>query len=96
MENIGNNVTLELGEMDFGETGASAVVLGGHTPLEKNTIHIRFTREGEAQVQIVEFPHSDDYREKKFALEPMSGVYTMELVFLPGSHFDFQFLQFVK
>lgn len=96
VENIGNNVTLELGEMDFGETGANAVVLGGHTPLEKNTIHIRFTREGETQVQIVEFPHSDDYREKKFALEPMPGVYTVELVFLPGSHFDFQFLQFVK
>lgn len=96
VENIGNNVTLELGEMDFGKKGANGVVIGGHTPLEKNTIHLRFTKEGETQVQIVEFPHSSDYEEKFFELEPLPGVSTVELVFLPGSHFDFQFLQFVK
>lgn len=96
VENIGNNVTLELGEMDFGEEGAGRVLLCGSTPLEKNTIHLRFTKEGETQVQIVEFTKSTDYEEQNFVLEPMPGCYSMEAVFLPGSNFNFHYIQFIK
>ncbi len=96
VEHIGNNVTLELGEMDFGEEGAGKVVICGHTPLAKNTIHIRFTKDGETQVQIVEFAKSADYEEQHFTLEPMPGRYNMEVVFLPGSNFNFHSIQFQK
>ncbi len=94
VENIGNNVTLELGEMNFGEKGAEKVTLCGFTPLEKNTIHIRFTRDGETQVQIVEFTKAADYEEQSFKLETVRGTYTVEVVFLPGSNFNFGYIQF--
>ena len=42
---IGNNVTLEYGDMDFGEEGACKVTVYGNTPLAVNTIHIHFTNE---------------------------------------------------
>lgn len=96
VEGIGNNVTLELGEMDFGTEGACEVVLCGYTPLEKNTIHIRFTASGETTTQIVEFAKSQTYEEQCFALEKVTGCYTVEAVFLPGSNFNFNYIQFKK
>lgn len=96
VEKIGNNVTLELGEMDFGKEGADMVTICGSTPLEKNTIHLRFTGDGETKVQIVEFTKSKDYENQSFTLEPVQGCYQVEAVFLPGSNFNFNHIRFEK
>ncbi len=94
VEKIGNNVTLELGEMDFRKAGVNLVTICGSTPLEKNTIHLRFTKDGETRVQIVEFTKSAEYEKQSFVLEPVQGCYQVEAVFLPGSNFNFNYIQF--
>ena len=55
---IGNNVSLEFDHMDFGEDGFEKLLICGRTPLEKNTIHVRFLdRNGIEIKQIAEFVH---------------------------------------
>jgi beta-galactosidase len=92
---IGNNVSLEYDQMDFGEKGATRLFLCGRTPLEKNTIHVRFLNEnGEESKQIAEFQYSDTYAVQEFALERVTGCNKIIFVFLPGSNFDFQWFYF--
>lgn len=92
---IGNNVSLVFDDMDFGETGATKLVISGQSPLDKNTLHVLFKgADGESR-QIVEFAYSEDYCEREFTLEPITGVQTVTFVFLPGSQFDFKWFQFV-
>ena len=96
VEKIGNNVTLRFEGMDFGEGGFSGLRICGRTPLEGNTIHIRIAREGEETVQLVEFPHVEEYTVKEFPLKGSGGACQVEFVFLPGSQFDFQWFQFIE
>lgn len=92
---IGNNVSLVFDDMDFGENGATKLVISGQSPLDKNTLHVLFKgADGESR-QIVEFAYSEDYCEREFTLEPITGVQTVTFVFLPGSQFDFKWFQFV-
>lgn len=94
---IGNNVSLEYDNMNFGETGFSKLLICGRTPLENNTIHIRFRGEdGEEVKQIAEFHHSDDYEVQEFTLAPVKGMQKVTFVFLPGCNFDFRYFRFVK
>ncbi len=94
VEEIGNNVSLEYGGMDFGSTGASRLVVYGRSPIDKNTIRIRFEHEeGESQ-QLVEFTRSEGYEERSFALEPVTGVQKVTFMFLPGSRFNFGWFRF--
>jgi beta-galactosidase len=94
VEEIGNNVSLEYGQMDFGSTGASRLVVSGRSPIDKNTIRLRFENdEGESQ-QLVEFTRSEGYEERSFVLEPVSGVQKVTFMFLPGSRFDFGWFRF--
>lgn len=93
---IGNNVTLEYTEMDFGEKGASEIEICGYTPMEKNTIQIRFSGNGGESTQIVEFLHAENPETQRFRLQPVSGVQNVSFVFLPGSNFDFCWFRFVK
>ena len=70
VEQIGNNVTLDFGELDFGPEGADAITIHGHTPLDRTMIQISFsTEEGEYREQ-VEFMGSEGYGEAVFALQP--------------------------
>ena len=95
IEGIGNNVSIEYENMDFGEKGLSGVTVCGRTALPSNTIHIRFFKEdGEAVNQIIEFPHSEEYTEKQFALESVKGSCKVGFIFLPGCDFDFKWFQF--
>lgn len=92
---IGNNVTLVFREMDFGEQGAKSLTICGSTGLEQNTIHVRFQNQaGEEDNQIVEFRRSLELTEMRFELSPVYGKQTVMFVFLPGSRFDFDWLQF--
>lgn len=94
IEDIGNNVSIVFDHMDFGEKGLSKLILCGHSPLDKNTIHVRFHgKEGDI-MEIIEFPYSETYVEREFDLSPVTGEQTVTFVFLPGSQFDFQWFHF--
>lgn len=94
VEGIGNNVTLEYGRMDFGAEGATKLVVYGRSPIEKNTIHLRFSSEEGENSQIVEFLHAEDYEERVFTLEKVTGEQKVSFIFLPGSNFDFGWFRF--
>lgn len=93
---IGNNVTVVYENMNFTEA-AESVTISGNTPLEKNTIHILFTdQNGKSCRSVVEFMGTGEYSEQTFSLEGIRGEGKIELVFLPGSHFDLAWLRFNK
>ncbi|WP_438444078.1 glycoside hydrolase family 2 TIM barrel-domain containing protein [Gorillibacterium sp. sgz5001074] len=94
VEGIGNNVSLVFEQMDFGAAGASRLTVCGRTPLDKNTIHVRFAGpEGESN-QLVEFAGTGEYAERTFELERVTGIQTVTFIFLPGSSFDFGWFRF--
>lgn len=100
VEGIGNNVTLEFENMDFGGEGASRIVIKGWTPLPVNTIHIRFNPEngGEVQARMAEFQKDTDgeYKQQTFTFEKISGKGRLDLVFLPGCQFYLESIRFRK
>lgn len=102
---IGNNVTVVYENMNFGPEGADRVTLWGSSPLSHNTIHIHFTDEsGEMTSRALEVPGGEtvdppgrglrEYKPRTFELEPLRGRGTLELIFLPGSNYDLESLQF--
>ncbi|KKI91550.1 glycoside hydrolase [Bacillus sp. SA1-12] len=96
VEGIGNNVSLELEEMDFTNEGASKLIIYGRSPIDKNTLHIRFaSNEGETN-QLIEFAYSEEYAERVFELDKITGVQKVTFIFLPGSNFDFGWFRFEK
>lgn len=96
IESIGNNVTIEFENMNFGEDGFSKIVICGRSRNEGNSINVRFSSEAGSVSQIVEFPHTDDYVEMEFKLNPVQGKQKVFFVFLPGSNFDFKWFEFIK
>ncbi|NLZ81321.1 MAG: DUF4982 domain-containing protein [Clostridiales bacterium] len=96
IKDIGNNVSIEFDNMDFGVNGASKLVICGHSPLDKNTIQIRFSGENEDTAQLIEFIYSDDYLEREFSLIPITAKGKITFVFLPGCQFDFNCFQFLS
>lgn len=96
IEKIGNNVTLEFHDMDFGEQGAGAITVSYRSSLELNPIQIRFTGEGVNSIQVVEAEQREEYGEQTFGIETLRGKGKLEFIFLPGSCFDFQWFQFQK
>jgi len=96
VEEIGNNVSLVFGGMDFGEAGASRIVICGRSPIDRNTIHIRFAGPDGEQARAIEFTASNGYEERVFELEPVAGVRDVTFVFLPGSRFDFGWFRFER
>lgn len=94
VEEIGNNVSLEFEEMNFGEKGAEKLTVWGRAAKGNNTIHVRFFDGNNESKQIVEFPEGNEYTSQTFALTPVTGTVTVTFVFMPGSCFDFQAFQF--
>lgn len=94
---IGNNVTLEYENMHFGEKGCHEITICGHSPIELNTIHVRFYCEDGTEVnQIIEFPYSDDYQELTFPIDGFKGSGKVNFIFMPGSKFDFRWFRFAN
>ena len=94
VEGIGNNVTIDFGELDFGADGATHILLGGRTPLDRTMIQISFqTTSGEHRQQVA-FSASSEYRTEIFPLQPVKGRARVRFIFLPGSQFDFSSFQF--
>ena len=93
---IGNNVTIEYTDMDFGERTCVVIEITGRSPIEKNTIHVRASNGTNETLNIAEFTYSDDYVTKRFPVNVLSGSQTVTLLFLPGSNFDLKGIRFVK
>lgn len=96
VEGIGNNVSLAFGGIDFGEPGVTRIVICGRSPIDGNTIHIRFNGPEGESVQAVEFTRSDGYEERTFELARAAGVQDVTFMFLPGSRFDFGWFRFER
>lgn len=94
IEGIGNNVSLVFEEMDFGDRGFKELVICGNSPIDVNTIHVRFFGEDGEVRQIAEFTKSEGFEERTFALDCVKGLQTVTFVFLPGCNFDFKWFRF--
>lgn len=94
VEKIGNNVSFVFDNMDFGETGLKRLRICGHSPIDKNTIHIRFQNEFHQLNQLIEFDKSEGYTERIFELDSVTGNQNVHFIFLPGSQFNFKWFKF--
>ena len=91
---IGNNVSIEFNDMDFHD-GVTSIMVKGTSYTEVNTINIIFTDEKGTQTrQMLEFTHTDDAEVKTFEIREVKGLNKVTFVFLPGSHFDFDWFRF--
>lgn len=95
LEGIGNNVTIDFGELDFGPEGAAGLVLCGRTPLAIAPVQLSLIQDEREDRRQVEFAYAEDYTERVFDLEPVQGRAQVRLIFLPGSRFDLAWLQFL-
>ena len=93
---IGNNVTIEYTDMDFGDETSAVIEITGRSPIAKNTIHVRTSNGTEEALNIAEFTYSEYYTTKCFPVNVLSGSQTVTLLFLPGSNFDLKSIRFVK
>jgi len=93
IEGIGNNVSIEFADMDFGSEGAGKLVIYGRAPID-NTIHILFSGEQGEKVQIIEFKKRSAYEAVEFELGRITGLQKVTFIFLPGSNFDFGWFRF--
>lgn len=94
VEGIGNNVSFEFEHFDFTSKGAVKLRIFGKSPIDKNTIHIRFANEEGGSNQIIEFTKADKYEERVFTLEKVTGIQKVTFIFLPGCNFDFGWFSF--
>ncbi|MBN2220653.1 MAG: DUF4982 domain-containing protein [Vallitaleaceae bacterium] len=95
VEEIGNNVSLVFENMDFAEEGIRRIRICGHSPIDRNTIHLRFQSEEGELSQIVEFTYSEGYEEREFVLEKVTGKQKVSFVFLPGCQFHMESFLFL-
>lgn len=97
IEEIGNNVSIVFDDMDFSDKGFSKIQICGRTPLEKNTIQIKFNgKENGAEFsQSIEFTKSEEYNVQEFEIKNISGKQTVTFLFLPGCQFDFKWFKFI-
>jgi beta-galactosidase len=96
VEEIGNNVTLEFDNMDFGAEGFRSIIICGRSHIEHNMIHIRFEGTESEILRIANFPYSEDYAEKEFIIDDVTGLQKVIFLFLPGSRFDFKWFRFTQ
>jgi len=92
---IGNNVTLVFEGMDFGESGATKLVICGKTPHEVNNIRLLTEWEdGRKEQESLEFGFAEEATQRTFQLLPKFDKAKISFVFLPGSAFDFEWFRF--
>ena len=95
VEKIGNNVSLDFNNMDFGQNKVSKLTICGKSNTENNTINLKwFSSEGSVRTDVIEFSGTSDYEEKTFDIPQISGNQTLSFVFLPGCNFDFKWFCF--
>lgn len=94
---IGNNVTVEFPEFDFGNEGAKEIRIKGSTPLQANTVHLKLTGiDGDEKRLVLEFKKTCGYEEQSFETGTLKGRYKVCFVFLPGSDFSMESFMFCQ
>lgn len=97
---IGNNVSLEFRNMDFGSDNVRGIRIKGRAVNGTNTVHILFIKDDAEPAEMrtaVEIPATREITEHSFGLDvPIHGKCRVAFVFLPGSCFDFEGFQFEK
>ena len=94
--NIGNNVTIEFNDMDFGEKGTSGIKITGRSNISVNTMHIIAVDKNKNELRrIIEMPGRKEYTTDTYMFEPIKGHMDIRLVFLPGTEFDLQSIEFI-
>ncbi len=97
VEDIGNNVTLHLPDMDFGTGGADRVTLCWRSTLDRNAVQVLFAGETGESRQTVSLGRREDYGEETLPLrEQLYGKGELSLLFLPGCSLDLAWLRFEK
>ena len=95
VEKIGNNVSLDFGNMNFEKPTEGKLTICGKSNSDNNTINVKwFSEDGSTRTDVIEFPHTQDYEEKIFEIKPVSDNQKVSFVFLPGSNFDFKWFRF--
>lgn len=93
---IGNNVSLEYGNMDFGDCTRAVIAIDGATPLDENPITIRVTSAaGETVTSLATFAGKGRCTQT-FPVDVPGGLCTVSFVFLPGTQFDLYHFTFKK
>ncbi len=93
---IGNNVSLVFGRMDFEEAHRARLTIDGATPLPETLVTIRFHgANGAEQTELAQFAGTSRGRQT-FEVPVLPGECEVAFVFLPGSRFDFYEFQFEK
>ena len=92
--NIGNNVSIEFDDMDFGAEGCRSITICGRTRNNENAVTLLFIKAGKPERQMIAFEKADVYTERTFELTPVTGKCKVALVFLPGSDFDLKNIRF--
>jgi len=92
IEQIGNNVSIEFDGMDFSKTEATKLYICGRTPLNLNSIQVKF--DDSSAVQMVGFSKSLDFEVQEFTLQNVNARQKVSFIFLPGCNFDFKWFRF--
>lgn len=94
VEGIGNNVTIDFGQVDFTENEPHKITICGRAKGERNTIHLRFAgSDGEVR-NILECDPTKEMIELEFEVSNIKGLGSMQLIFLPGCDYDFKWIKF--
>ncbi|MCR5107921.1 MAG: DUF4982 domain-containing protein [Lachnospiraceae bacterium] len=97
IKGIGNNVSVEYSNMDFGDKGAGSLEIKGYTHHPNNTIHLMIEDVKDPKMnrrEIIEFRHSEKPETESFTFERVKGIKNIRLLFLPGSDFDLYEIRF--
>ena len=89
---IGNNVTIAFGGFDF-EAPPKRIHITGRSALEINSIHLLWEGADTARFQL-EFEGCEEYTDRSFPVEGISGSGRISLIFLPGCDFDLRSIRF--
>ncbi len=93
---IGNNVSLEFSDMDFGHEREAVLEIRGHTPLSVNAVTVRMTGENNESITEAADFRGDGGPVQSFHIRVPEGSSRVTFVFLPGSCFDFEEFCFKK
>ena len=75
--------------------GTDEIVIRGRAGADGNTIHVRFSNREDEMKQAVEFPSGEKYSSQRFKIKLVKGKWDVTFIFLPGSSFDFESIQFI-
>jgi beta-galactosidase len=97
VENIGNNVSIAFGNMDFGTKGAGRIEICWRSDIERNSIQVAFDDGNEIVRQMVAVDRADDYTSCVFDLGcRVFGEKAVSLIFLPGCRLDLAWIRFME